>query len=76
MVCKASASIWRSVGPDGTLVKSGGRHGGEGSGASSGQRPSSKWLAERTLRAWRVQSALCARVVRMRRVVVVREKQC
>lgn len=43
MVCKASASIGRSIGPDGTPVKSGGgRHGGEGTGASSGQRPSSK----------------------------------
>ena len=38
MVCKASASIWRRVGPDGSLVKSC-RHGGEGTGASSGQRP-------------------------------------
>lgn len=38
MVCEASASIGRSAGPDGTLVKSGGsRHGGEGTGASSGQ---------------------------------------
>ena len=42
VVCKASASIWRSVGPYGTLLKSGSRHGGEGTGASSGQRPSSK----------------------------------
>ena len=38
MVCEASAFIRRRVGPDGTLVKSG-RHGGEGTGASSGQRP-------------------------------------
>lgn len=28
MVCQASASIWRSAGPDGTLLKSSSRHGG------------------------------------------------
>jgi hypothetical protein len=39
MVCKASSSIWWSVGPDGSLVKKSCRHGGDGTGASSGQRP-------------------------------------